>query len=124
MDSTDDLISLKAQVAGLWARYRQGPPAATAPGSNLAERLRVLTATQRKLATRRTALKDERDRQRRAVGQGARVLQGLGVLLGLALGVGAALASLGLSEHADTTTRQVVLLTVGLIATLIGAWRR
>ncbi len=124
MDHAEELASLKAQVAGLWARYRQGSGPTPSPDSRLAERLRSLSQAQRQLAARRAVLRDQRDRQRRTVGQGARVFHGLGVVLGVLAGMGVALRLLGASGFVDTTTKQVVLFSAGLGAVLLGAWRR
>jgi hypothetical protein len=121
--ATDELQSLKAQVAGLWARYREAPSTIPAPTSSLTERLRVLGETQRQLATRRAQLKDQHHRQRRALGLASSFLHGLGVALGLAFGVALALAAVPATEHTATPTRQMVLFAVGLLATLAGAWR-
>lgn len=121
--ATDELQSLKAQVASLWARYREAPATTPAPTSGLTERLQVLSQTQRQLATRRAQLKDQHDRQRRALGLASTFLHGLGVALGLAAGVLLALVAAPQTELASTPTRQMVLFAVGLAATLAGAWR-
>jgi|GEM_PF-4012651 hypothetical protein len=85
---SEELSSLKQEVAELWSRFRK-EEAVTGGDTErqaLAEQARALETKRRLLAERRAALKERFDTERRRASRFVPVVMGLGGVVGLVVG--------------------------------------